>query len=63
MGATTKSDYKVKIARVQQDIERLNFSLAHATTPLSKANLKGQIASKRGEIARLKAEMAKAPKG
>ncbi len=59
----TKSDYRAKIARLEADIERLKFTLSYKTSAADKSYIKGQIADKKRDIANLKADMAKAPRG
>ena len=77
MGASpkTKAEYREAIARKQAEVERLKVALAAAKEREKRDKklgqwsshgpdfVRGQIASVKGEIARLRAEMANAPKG
>lgn len=77
MGASpkTKADYRIKIAQKQSELERLKALLVEAKERQKRDRkngtasshgpdwVRGQIAGVKGEIARLKAEMANAPKG
>ena len=64
MGASpqTKAEYREEIARKQADVEHFKAMLASSTDKYNRNQLRRTIANIKGEIAKLKAEMANAPK-